>query len=128
MQALGAKKVALATPYPDTVNNLLPALFEAVEIEIVALRSVAVKDSLEVCRLEPAITFDLAKRANSDQADAVCILATDIRSIDVLEALETDLGKPAISTNQALLWRCLALCGIGEPVSGFGSLLAETGI
>ena len=127
LRSIGAKRVALATPYPDTINDLLPALFGEADMEIVSLESVAVKDSLEVCRLDPAIAYRLAKQADTDKADAVCILATDIRSIDVLEALETDLGKPAISTNQALLWRCLKFCDIGDPVHGFGSLLTRVG-
>lgn len=122
--SVDAERVALATPYPDTVNDLLPPLFDAADIEIVALESVAVKDSLEVCRLEPSVAYGLAKQADNDRADAVCILATDIRSIDVLDTLEQDLGKPVISTNQALLWRCLKSCHVGDPVAGFGSLLA----
>ena len=123
LQAVGASRVALATPYPETINQLLPALFKTAGIEVVSLQSVAVKDSLEVCRLEPSVAFNLAKQADCDKAEAVCILATDIRSIDVLDALEADLGKPAISTNQAMMWRCLESCGIGEAVDGFGSLL-----
>ena len=128
LQSFGAKHVALATPYPDTINDLLPVLFGAAGIEIVSLESVAVKDSLEVCRLDSSIAYRLAKKADTDRADAVCILATDIHSIDVLETLETDLGKPAISTNQALLWRCLKFCDIGDPVDGFGSLLTRVGV
>ena len=128
LQSVGVSRVALATPYPDTINDLLPALFGAADIEIVSLESVTVKDSLEICRLDPSIAYRLAKQADTDEADAICILATDIRSIDVLEVLETDLGKLAISTNQALLWRCLKSCGIGDPVDGFGSLLAGLGV
>lgn len=128
LQSVGASRVALATPYPDTINDLLPALFGAADLEIVSLESVTVKDSLEVCRLDPSVAYRLAKRADTDKADAVCILATDIRAIDVLEALETDLGKPAISTNQALLWQCLKSCSIGDPVTGYGSLLTRAGV
>ncbi len=61
----------------------------------------------------------------SERAEAVCVLATDIRSIDVLEMLERDLGKPAISTNQALMWRSLALAGVNAAIPGFGSLLRQ---
>jgi maleate isomerase len=128
LQSVGASRVALATPYPDTINDLLPGLFSAADIEVVSLESVAVKDSLEVCRLDPSVAYGLAKQADTDKADAVCILATDIRSVDVLNALETDLGKPAISTNQALLWRCLRFCDIGEPVDGFGFLLTRASV
>jgi maleate cis-trans isomerase len=128
LQSVGASRVALATPYPDTINDLLPGLFSAADIEVVSLESVAVKDSLEVCRLDPSVAYGLAKQADTDKADAVCILATDIRSVDVLNALETDIGKPAISTNQALLWRCLRFCDIGEPVDGFGFLLTRASV
>ena len=126
LQKIGVSRVALATPYPDTVNDLLPALFSGAGIQIVSLKSVAVRDSLEVCRLEPFVAYRLACDANTEDAEAVCILATDIRSIDVLGALERDLGKPAISTNQALLWHCLKVCGICARIDGFGSLLAPT--
>lgn len=127
LQAVGANRIALATPYPDSVNDLLPPLFDAAGMEIVSLESVAVKDSLEVCRLEPSVAYRLARKADREVADAVCILATDIRTIDVLDTLEQDLGKPAISTNQALLWAALKACGIGDPVTGFGSLLSQRG-
>ena len=123
LQALGVSRVALATPYPDTINELLPSLFSSAGIEIVSLRNVIVEDSLEVCRLPPSTAYNLAKQANVEAAEAVCILATDIRTIDILDMLETDLGKPAISTNQALMWRCMGACGINDPIDGFGSLL-----
>lgn len=126
LRGLGITRVALATPYPDAVNELLPRLFDSAGIEIVSLRNVVVKDSLEVCRLGPRAAYQLAKQADLDSAQAVCILATDIRSIDVLGALERDLGKPAISTNQALMWQCLNVCRIGERVEGFGSLLERS--
>jgi maleate isomerase len=43
----------------------------------------------------------------------------------VLELLEQDLGKPAISSMQACLWHALRLAGIREPIHGFGRLLRE---
>jgi maleate isomerase len=123
LHALKVSRVALATPYPDRFNALLTPLFGAADIEIVSLRSVKVADSLEVCRLPHSITYRLARESDVDRAEAVCVLATDIRTIDVLEALERDLGKPALSTNQALMWRSLALAGVNTEIGGFGSLL-----
>jgi len=126
LQAQGAKRVALATPYPEHINKLLPQLFASRGIQIVSLRSVAVKDSLEVCRLAPAVAYQLARQADVKKADAVCILATDFRTIDILDALERDLGKPAVSTNQAILWRALSLGRVDGAIPGFGSLMAKT--
>jgi maleate cis-trans isomerase len=125
LQAEGITRVALATPYPAHLNELLPALFGAAGITVVSLKSVAVPGSLEVCRLPPWTAYQLAREADTREAQAVCILATDIRTIDVLAALERDLGKPAVSTNQALMWRALSLGGMTEPLVGFGRLLAR---
>ena len=116
-------KAALATPYPDHINRLVQPFFERAGIEIVSLQNTTVKDSLEVCRLPSSVAYRLAREADRDDADAVCILATDFRTIDVLDALERDLGKPVISTNQALLWRALGLAGVRGDVPGYGSLL-----
>ena len=56
-------------------------------------------------------------------ADGVLIGGTGLRCVGILEALEHDLKRPAISANQASLWHCLRLSGVTEPVAGYGSLL-----
>jgi maleate isomerase len=56
-------------------------------------------------------------------ADGVLIAGTGFRCVAILEALEQDLGRPAISANQASLWHCLRSSGIRTPVEGYGKLL-----
>ena len=46
-------------------------------------------------------------------------------TIKILETLEQDLGKPAISANSAMMWHALGLAGVRHPVSGYGRLLAS---
>jgi maleate cis-trans isomerase len=43
----------------------------------------------------------------------------------VLERLEQELGKPVISSTQAMLWHALRVAGVPDAVHGFGRLLAE---
>ena len=59
-------------------------------------------------------------------ADGVLLSGTGLPTVGVLELLEQDLGKPAISSMQACLWHALRLAGIREPIHGFGRLLAES--
>lgn len=125
LTSLNVKKIALATPYPDHINNLLPAVFEAAGLSIVSRRSVTVQNSLEVCRLPPWTAYQLARQADVPEAEAVCLLATDFPTVTVLEALENDLRKPVVSTNQALLWRALKALRISAAQNGFGSLLRQ---
>jgi maleate isomerase len=46
-------------------------------------------------------------------------------TITILDALEQDLGKPAVSANSAMMWHALRLAGVRERVSGYGRLLAS---
>lgn len=57
-------------------------------------------------------------------ADAVVIGGTGFRCVGIIEALETALGRPVITANQASLWRCLRLSGIDDTVQGYGKLLS----
>jgi maleate cis-trans isomerase len=68
---------------------------------------------------------ELARRADTPEAQAVLISGTGLPTVGVLERLERELGKPVVSSNQACLWRALRLAGVGEPVTGFGRLLRE---
>jgi len=56
-------------------------------------------------------------------ADGVLIAGTGFRCVAILEALEQDLQRPALSANQASLWHCLRSAGVRTAVAGYGSLL-----
>jgi maleate isomerase len=56
-------------------------------------------------------------------ADGVLIAGTGFRCVAILDALEQDLQRPAISANQASLWHCLRSTGVRTAVRGYGSLL-----
>ena len=46
-------------------------------------------------------------------------------TLSVLGALETDLGKPVLSSASGLMWNALRVGGIGTLIPGYGRLLAE---
>lgn len=56
------------------------------------------------------------------EADGVLIGGTGFRCVAILDALEQDLERPAISANQASLWHCLKLSGVRAEVKGYGRL------
>jgi maleate isomerase len=56
-------------------------------------------------------------------ADGVLIAGTGFRCVAILEALEHDLQRPAISANQASLWNCLRSAGVRTAVEGYGALM-----
>jgi maleate cis-trans isomerase len=123
LRQLGVRRLALGTPYPPSISRQGRAYWEAAGFEIVGYHRltgvVSIYDETE----ERAA--DLARRADTRDAQAVLLSGTGLPTVSVLERLETELGKPVISSNQACCWRALRLAGVAEPVGGFGRLLRE---
>jgi maleate cis-trans isomerase len=73
----------------------------------------------------PQRAYQLGRAIDKDDVDAVFLSGLGMPTIQILETLERDLGKPAISAASAMMWRALQLAGVREPVAGYGQLLAD---
>ena len=62
------------------------------------------------------------KGLDADDVDAIVMNNANLRTIEVIEPLERDIGKPVVTGNQALFWSCIRKLGIEDPVPGFGKL------
>jgi maleate isomerase len=124
LRALRVKKLALGTPYSESISALGKAYWEAAGFEIVGYRRLANVENIYEESEERA--YQLAREADAPGADAVLVSGTGLPTIGVLEVLERDLGKPVISSNQASLWRALQMAGVRESIGGFGRLLSPT--
>ena len=124
LRHLGVKKLALGTPYPDVIAALGRAYWEAAGFEIVAHRRLEGVTNIYAESAERA--YQLARQADTPEADAVLLSGTGLPTVDVLEPLEHDLGKAVISSVQASLWQALRLAGVHQPIPGFGRLLRES--
>lgn len=58
------------------------------------------------------------------EVDALFVAGTGLRVSAVLGGLEAAIGKPVVTSNQALAWHSLRLAGYGRPVEGYGRLMA----
>lgn len=120
---LGAKKLALGTPYPEGMSALGKAYWQAAGFDIAGYRRLEGVANIYAESEERA--YQLARAADAPGADAVLLSGTGLPTVGVLELLERDLGKPVISSMQAALWHALRLAGVHEPIAGFGRLLRE---
>ncbi|MBI1737471.1 MAG: hypothetical protein HYR51_20045, partial [Candidatus Rokubacteria bacterium] len=121
LQQLGVRKLALATPYPASISALGKTYWEAAGFTIVAHHRL--DDVINIYEETEDRAAQLARAANVPAAEAVLISGTGLPTVGVLDALERELGKPVITSNQASMWRALRLAGLREPIAGFGRLL-----
>ena len=72
--------------------------------------------------IAPEVSYRLARQANDPKAEAVFISCNTFRTLEILEALEQDLGKPVVRANQATMWESLRLAGVNPKLEGVGRL------
>jgi maleate cis-trans isomerase len=121
---LGVKRVALGTPYSEAITLKGKAHLEQHGFEVVSHRRL--ENVVDIHEETAERAYQLGRAVDSPNAQAVFLSGTGMPTIDILEALEQDLGKPALSANSAMMWYALRLAGIRHRVSGFGRLLDST--
>jgi maleate cis-trans isomerase len=58
-------------------------------------------------------------------ADGVWITGAALPTVGVIDALETDLGVPVVTSMQAMFWAGLRHAHVSTRVDGYGRLLRE---
>lgn len=123
LRALGAKRIGFLTPYVASVSQAMRANLENSGLEIAAFGSYEQSAEQIVARITPASVLNSIVTVGSDaNCDAVFASCTNLRTLNILDAAEETLGKPVISSNQALAWHMLRLAGIDDTPAGFGKL------
>lgn len=125
LRHLNVSRIALAGPYDASITALAKAFLEGNGIGVVATRELGLVDNTQVGRLTAADACDLGRAADRPDADAVVFAGTNMRTMEAVEQLERELGKPVVSTTAAALWSALRLVGHSGSIEGYGRLLRE---
>ncbi|HEY5832047.1 MAG: hypothetical protein ACAH24_20915 [Hyphomicrobiaceae bacterium] len=120
---LGVKRVALGTPYSEEITLEGKAHLEEHGFDVVSHGRLENVTNIYEQTAERA--YRLGREVDTPEAQAVFLSGTGMPTIKILEALEQDLGKPALSANSAMMWHALRLAGVRHPISGYGRLLAS---
>ena len=124
-ETCNVKKISLLTPYTEDVTIAMAKFIESQGIEILNFSHLDMIDDQEMARLTPTGIHDLAVAIAHNDADAVFISCTGIRTVETISLLEGTLGKPVFSSNQCMFWHALRLAGYVKSIAGFGRLLTH---
>jgi len=119
LAALGATRISVATAYEPWLNAKTRQYLEAAGFTVLAIEGFGTQAHAAVT---PDRVAALAKQVNRPDAEAVFIGCSNLRTLEIIEALEQDLGKPVVTSNQASMWRMLRLAGARHGVAGGGRL------
>jgi maleate isomerase len=124
LRTLGATRIAFASPYVPAINDMAIAFLADKGVETVSRADVTGTLSNEgQGALTPGDVTALALRADHPEAQALVLSCTDMRAVECVADVEARIGKPVVTSNQAMLFQTLQTLGIAEPVAGFGRLL-----
>jgi maleate isomerase len=125
LRVLEARKIVLLTPYVQDTNDREVRFLSHRGITVLRERGLGISSGLEMAAVEPQQWYREAIAMRDPAADAYFISCTTVRSTDVIEELERELGRPVVTSNQAMVWSALRSCKINDAMSGYGRLLRE---
>ncbi len=124
LHALGARHIALVSPYSEEVNARARHYFESKHgLAIAALEGFAAKDSYMIGKLGPENARDAFARIDRPEIEAFVVPGGNFPTMAAIPAWEREFNKPVVTTNQACVWAMLRRLGSKERIPGLGRLL-----
>ncbi len=126
LRALGIERLVMVSPYVESMNEIEKAFLEDIGFQVLNHRGLGLankKPPVRFSTVEPSCWYKLIKETQHPGADGYFVSCSGIRVVDIIQQAETDLGKPVITSTQALVWHCLRKIGLQEPMEGFGRLM-----
>jgi len=125
LRLLGAKKISIGAPWSKTMDRPMVEFMQASGFEVVHSEVVGFVASVDLGRVGPETAYELARRADRPEADAIIMPGGNWASMPVVERLEHELGKPILVNNAVSLWAGLRLLKRNDSISGYGRLLRD---
>jgi maleate isomerase len=125
LQALGAKKIAVLTPYMKPLTQMVVDYIEHEGFEVMDSLSLEIADNLSVGAQDPLAPSRLVDRLDTRGVDAVVLSAcVQMPSLASIQVVEDRLGLPVISAAVATSYTMLKRLGLATQVPGAGALLS----
>lgn len=125
LEDLGARRVAMITPYMRPLTKLVAEYIESGGVEVRDALSLEVSDNLEVGRLDPKNLLEHRKLVDLSGCDALILSAcVQMPSLPSIEPVEQECGLPVLSAATATTYSILRALDLRPVVPGAGYLLS----
>lgn len=126
LKALGASRIAMATPYSEEVIGLARRYYESKHgIGTVAWESLGASDAYAIGKMDAGMAEAAFRRIDRPDVDALVVPGGNFPTMDCIAGWERTFGKPVITTNQAALWAVIKTMKFDLLLPGKGRLLEQ---
>ncbi|MCT2591192.1 decarboxylase [Streptomyces sp. N2-109] len=109
LRELGARRVAVVTPYTKSVTDSLEDYLGEAGIAVTGRSYLGL--TRHIWKVPYRDVVDMAREAAVDAPDALFISCTNLPTYDVIPQLEAELRMPVLSANQVTMWAALQRIG-----------------
>ena len=124
LKKLNLNKIAIFTPYPKKLNDEVLDFFKQENFEITSNSYFDIASDTDIGKVDSEYLFDVLSKMDLKGADALFISCTALPALSIIDKLEKKIGKPVLSSNQALIWDTLEKIGKNSSINGFGKLFS----
>jgi maleate isomerase len=125
LRALGARRVAVVTPFDAEVDQRVRANVEAAGFEVVAIGGTEAPSLPAICETPLDDVRRVFRIVAESDCEAILQVGTALPVVAMIAELEAEIGKPIVACNAAVYWQALRAVGITDRTRGFGRLLEE---
>jgi maleate isomerase len=126
VKALGARRIALVSPYSQPVLERARHYYQAkYGLEVLVLEGFAATDSYMIGKLGPENARDAFARIDRPEIEVLVVPGGNFPTMSFVSDWEREFRKPIVTTNQAALWAMMRIMQVADKISGLGRLLDE---
>ena len=112
--ALGARRLAILTPYTVATSQPMAEYFTRHGLEILNFECLGLDDDRDMAQVSDETIIRAALAADRPDAEALFLSCTGLPAINVIAEIERRTGKPVVTSNQASAWAMARLGGFED--------------
>lgn len=111
-RALGVRRLSLLTAYVPETTAPMADYFRAAGFDLVKVQGLGLADDRDIAIVPDDLLLAAARDADDPQAEAMFVACTALPVLPLIDRIEAMLGKPVVTSNQALGWAMLRAAGL----------------
>jgi len=118
---LGTRRIAYGTPYSADMTARGKQHLERCGLTVV--NSGHLPNVRNIYEENAERAYALARQVDHQSADVIFLSGVGMPTLETLQSIEEDTGKPVVSAASAMMWHALRTADVNCSIKGYGSLL-----
>lgn len=107
LKASGLQRIVHVCPFTAEFGADEANFLRASGFDVVVSQGLNFTDARVAAKMTPEEIFDIAVSVDHPSADGIFLACANVRAMEATEKLQQRLGKPVVTSNQAVLWDLL---------------------